>query len=264
MVEVAYELKESATYLLASPNTVWAAFPYDNLLSTVKRESNGREIGAAWLQQLANPLRSEKYPFTLALLELDKLDALMQATANLADLLQAGLATDRPLIEAANLASDRYESLYDNNIDANDSYVDLYSFMQQLQEKFAPTTPIASAATAVQVALNSLVIQKDFEAGKPDPNSPSPWQWRQYGGLSIYLPGTSERAKQKYYTPGNLTWAAAATWDEFLQAYWPQSLLASAQVAEDLPTCASTTTCKELLANPLTEQSRIFLPIVQR
>ena len=50
MVEVAYEVRDSVNYLLASENTKWATFPYDRLLPLVGTMADGRTLGEQWLQ----------------------------------------------------------------------------------------------------------------------------------------------------------------------------------------------------------------------
>jgi hypothetical protein len=68
------------------------------------------------------------------------------------------------------------------------------------------------------------------------------------------------------YTPINLQWVRDTQWDKFLDAYW---LSASAQAwpgpglaSDDLPTCKSTLSCKELASQGTI--SRIYIPVASR
>ncbi|MEZ4679215.1 MAG: clostripain-related cysteine peptidase [Caldilineaceae bacterium] len=49
MVEVAYEVRDSVNFLLASENTKWATFPYDELLPAVAGGLDAKTLGERWL-----------------------------------------------------------------------------------------------------------------------------------------------------------------------------------------------------------------------
>ncbi|MEM7536982.1 MAG: clostripain-related cysteine peptidase, partial [Chloroflexota bacterium] len=75
MVEVAYEVQDSVNYLLASENTVWSVFPYDQYLETIDAHKNPQDIAEAWLKIYAHELRKkEHHPFTISLIDTQRLD----------------------------------------------------------------------------------------------------------------------------------------------------------------------------------------------
>jgi hypothetical protein len=272
IAEAAYEVRNTAHYLLASPNTVWASFPYHLLLKQVKSDSDAQAIGKAWLDVEAGELRPS-YPFTLALIDLTQLEALLGAANTLADELISVMPTQRAVIDQSANASDRYESIYNGALNPQDSYADLTSFSVQLASRFGRDSLVGKAAIKLQQNVSAAVVYKDMQGGKswkyPDNN----WAWQVYGGLSIYLPIPVDdpTGKRLLYTGTNLQWAANGRWDEFLNAYWPANTAATLAAATAMRICSSTLDCTDLLARPMSfaeavpgqSTSYLFIPFVQ-
>lgn len=265
MAEVAYELRDSADYLLASPNTKWAAFAYNDLLPLVNADQDGRSLGQAWLDSEARVLHAGRYPFTLALLDLAQMGQLSTTVSILADTLDAALQTQLPLITTAHAQSERYESIYDGAIITDDSYIDLATFAQQLAVNFGQASPIGEAAIAVKAAITQVVAAKAVESGSPWTHPGQIWRWTNAGGLAIYLPAQTktEAAKRLLYNANHLAWAKDSRWDEFLENYWKAQPEPTGVADSALPTCSSTTACKTVLANLLPLRS-VFLPLIRR
>ncbi|MCB0060946.1 MAG: hypothetical protein KDE19_02480, partial [Caldilineaceae bacterium] len=80
MAEVADEIAPYVSYLLASPNTAWASFAYDDMLADVTAGLSTEQIGRAWLEAEKAALDANEqddvfpYPYTLALYRLDQMD----------------------------------------------------------------------------------------------------------------------------------------------------------------------------------------------
>lgn len=265
MAEVAYELRESAKLLLASPNIDWASFNYDELLPQMATYS-GQELGKRWLTLEASRLRSSSgYPFTLSLVDLNKLDELAVATSGLAAALQAVLPSQRSVISNAYQLSDKFDSNYDGAINPQDAYVDLGDFAQQLAGQLSAESEIITATQAVQHALNATIVAKEHEDGAPWMFPDQPWAWRHYSGLAIYAPlGQDEARRQIFYNASNLSLAKDTSWDEFLAAYWTGTV----QAAAAMPICHQTSDGCVGLANPLPVQAEpvytIFMPLVAK
>lgn len=265
MAEVAYEVRDSARYLLASPNSKWAAFPYDKLLPAATSERTGATIGSAWLQIEAETLRPDHYPFTFSLFDLAQMQNLLDKTNLLGAALTSALAMQRTDIAAANSDSDRYESNYDGALSLADSYVDLASFARQLRARFPADTSVAQAAQGVQAALASGIVTQTVVSGVPWPYPAETWAWRDAGGISLYFPAQDDRAKRLLYTSNNLAWSADSQWDEFLQAYWVDWENANNSPVSELPTCSLTSSeCKQFASQLAIAQSPAltYLPII--
>lgn len=222
MSEVAYEVRDSAEYLLASENWTWASFPYDAHLSVLDGVRDVRQIGEAWLHNAAGVLRADEYPFTLSLVDLDQVESLRAAEDGLATALMATLpVTDD--IAAAFAQTDCFDSDRDGAIEPQDNYCDLDSFARQLEVQFsgnASAAAVVSAAQAVQTAVAAAVVAEDHEGGIPWPHPDERWTWGDLGGVSKYLPLHEDHWKRRYYTGSHLQSAEDGLWDEFLAAYW--------------------------------------------
>jgi len=268
MVEVAYELRNHADYLLASSNTDWATFAYDQLLSQVDHTQDGRALGEAWLETEAALLNSRAgYPFTLALTDLRQVDALTSTVSTLADAIQTVLPAQKPAIQQAFEQSDRFDSNYDAKLDNADTYVDLYNFAAQLESVGITDTTVISAAQAVQTIVSSIVISEVHAGGSPWIAPEEVWAWQDLGGLSVYAPlHTDEDKRQIYYNGTNLSWARDTTWDELLDVFWADDVHAASKPAS-MPICHSTIEGCSGLANQLPvempESSYAYLPFMQ-
>ena len=271
MVEVAYELRNDVRYLLASPNTDWASFNYDELLRVIVAEKpvGGDQIGKRWLAEESALLRKfSGHPHTYGLFEQDKIEAVAQQTTALSDQLSALLPTSRTAIEQAFLATDHYESDYNGTIDELDAYSDLGSFASQLHLRLGSDAKLGATILALQEAISATVIATAHQNGEPI-NSPQDfWEWKEYSGMGIYLPLVlDEERRSQFYTPSYLEWASATSWDNFLQSYHA-SVLVAANAARKLTVCNNTVTDPCIgLAKPLEAaftNQQIYLPLIQQ
>ncbi len=266
MAEVAYEVRNGARYLLASPNIDWASFNYSTLLPATA-DHTGRALGERWLEIEAAEFRANPgHPFTLSLLDLRQMTAVATAASTLADSLRALLPAQQAQVLAAFTATDRFDSDYDGDLDALDAYSDLPDFVNQLSQALPDAGAVQAAAQGLHRALTAAVLAKDSANGSPWLFNDQSWNWRNYGGLGIYLPlGQDETRRQLFYHANNLGWTADTTWDEFLTAFWAGNSHAATTLTE-MPVCHATTQGCVGLANPLPVQPlrRLFLPVVLR
>ncbi|MEM7133053.1 MAG: clostripain-related cysteine peptidase [Chloroflexota bacterium] len=270
MVEVAYELRTSAKYLLSSPNLDWASFNYNALLPEVVTQNDGDSLGTRWLALEAAELRSNPgHPFTLALADLSTMETLAGNVSTLAQSLQSVIPDEKSAIFQSFNAAERFDSNFDGILDSDDSYVDLADFSIQLSNQLSTNGTIQQAAQTLQDSIDEVIIAKDSEGGIPWVYSDQTWQWENFGGLGVYLPlGVDEQRRQLFYNQTNLSWAGATEWDEFLSAFWADAV----HSARNMPVCRATTDQCEGLANPLPEQEqeptsgiqRLFLPVLKR
>lgn len=266
MAEVAYEVRNGARYLLASPNIDWASFNYHALLPEVAN-ATGRTLGERWLQIEAAELRTNPgHPFTLSLLDLAQMDEVATAASALADSLRTLAPTQPAQVLAAFTATDRFDSDYDGDLDTLDAYSDLPDFVNQIRQALPDAGAVQAAAQGLQSALTAAVLAKDSANGSPWLFSDQNWNWRNYGGLGIYLPlGQDETRRQLFYHANNLGWTADTTWDEFLTAFWAGNSHAATPLTE-MPVCHATTQGCRGLANPLPIESPVmlFIPLARK
>jgi predicted outer membrane repeat protein len=277
-IEVAYEVRNSVDYLLASPNTDWTSFAYDAMLSQVQPNRDGATIGQAWLAAETAALQSDAYPHTLAFYDLSQIEALANASKTLKDVLVQRLPAAQAFIGQSADASERYESGDASALDRHDAYVDLYSFALSLEQDFANDSEVLAAVGQVKTAITPpLILARQLASGSPWTDPSQTWRWVNAAGLSIYLPIPTDEDKRALYTADNLAWVAATGWDQLLRAYHrsgaaQDASLSGQQQGDVLPTCHSTRQCKDVLAQPLpleepaptpAPSGGVYLPIIR-
>jgi hypothetical protein len=269
MAEVADEIAPAVDYLLASPNTAWASFAYDAMLTAITPGLSTEQIGRAWLDAEkaaldgGNPDGATRYPYTLALYRLDQIDGLTTAVGGLATALNSAVSGQRAAIDAALTAVTRYESNYDGAINRSDHYGDLGSFVVELQSRAGSNQALVTAINNVQSALNNMVIVAAFHSGVPHTNPDQQWAWPNAKGLGIYLPRAND-PKRTLYTGDNLRWVQRSGWHQFLEAMG--MVMAADAMGTELPTCAATAQCAGLPRQLPVENGgvEIYLPLIRR
>ncbi len=232
MAEVAYEVRGSAHFLLASPSWKWAGFPYH--LHIPSAVGDGRAIGLSWLRQEATYLRRWPEPFTYTLLDLGQMQPLRAATDTLAEaLLRPGgplaSAEGRGLLLAASAAADRYDSNSDGAIRVGsgradaDHYVDLGDLAVRLAQTFGALDPtVAQAARDVSAAVGRATVASEVRSGVPWKFPDQVWSWSPSASLAIYLPLHHDDWRQRYYSL--IQYSADGRWDELIARYWQSPL----------------------------------------
>ena len=234
MWEVAYEIQDSVRYLLASESWSWTSFTYDAHLRRIRSGQDAVQIGQMWMENEADLLRRDNYPFTLGLVDLNQMRPLREKIDTLAAALVADLTANKARIKEAFLASDCFDSNQNHVLDDRDTYCDLLSFARQLETRFGSQPAIVDAAKGVQSAVEGAVVAEDHHNGIPGHYSNSPWVWGNLGGLSIYLPlhpnledpahCQSEQGefcegwKRRYYH--QMLSSKDGGWDDLIDTYW--------------------------------------------
>ncbi len=262
MLEVAYELREQANYLLVSPNLKWANPRYDLHLAAIDGERDTEAILTEWLRTEAALFGSDT-PYTYALLDLREIGDLVRALSALADALRAGALTQAEVQAVLDDVS-WYDSNGDYRVDGRagpnqDIYADLGSLVAALQGLTTLTSSdLALATAAVDSALDVVIVDKDEEGGTPYNFPDENWQWETYSGLGIYAPLTRDDWRRQFYNETHFQFAADGTWDEFLTEYWGTEP-PDPNCTADEPDCQPAA----LGATP-EESTRVYLPVVQQ
>jgi hypothetical protein len=236
---VAYEIRNGASYLLASESWTWAAFPYHQHIADVStvlgknlgQAAQAEEIGAAWLANNVAALgATDNYPYTFSLVDLSKMPALSAKQNSLADALiaafKANEAQTRKRMDAAFTAAECVDSDQDGRIEHHptigwaDNYCDLGTFAAAIGTAFSGNGDVTNAAQGVLQALDDTVLANAFRSGTPHFYSQTPWEWSKLSGLTIYLPlGQDDDWKRRYYSEPFLPTSADSRWDELLAEY---------------------------------------------
>ena len=245
MSEVAYEVRDNVGYLLGSESWSWTSFSYDAHLRVLNEqpELTVEEIGAAWLENEAGTLEEFKgYPFTYSLIDLNQMEALLEAENNFATVLSETLtidATAKNKIDQAFMFAECFDSNQDGKIEhGQDNYCDLASFAREIEIQFPGNTEVVAASQALQLAVGEVVKTEKHQAGIPWLYSEQKWDWggeNNLGGVSKYLPLMQDDWKRLYHSGLFLpALDTASLWDDFLEAYWQYQ-----PASEQEPICPS-------------------------
>jgi hypothetical protein len=208
MLEVAYEVRDSADYLVAGENLLFAHFPYENYLEpdALTRTTTPRVLAIRITERYNYRINGKLSPFVLSTLDLRQLRG--DVPGNLAarvntlagQLLNAlpnpvpDTAPSHPLVQAifqAYAAAQKFDYDTSLSIDPTDGYVDLADFARQLRDSPSPavTPEMREAAQAVIDAASTgearVVVQPRRFSGTYNGKL---WNFDNAHGLSIYLP----------------------------------------------------------------------------
>ena len=273
MLENAYEVRDSANYLVASEGAVWAIFAYDDYLQGTDDTTTPLDFATKIVHSYADSL--EGYPLTMGAMAIDltSLTPLVDAVDEFALTLTDSLTETRPFIAQAYTDTQKFDSNWDIELAIPDAYVDLYDFVYQV-DRLTPIslTAVHTGAQAVMTAWDSVVLTETHRDGNPwiaPPSMSVTWTFTWAYGLSIYLPLGEDLWIRDYYRGTELALAQDTQWDEFIHDGWYEGVL---------PPPLSATTNLDQVANggpePIDPAYRpglltvqrffVFLPAMQR
>ncbi len=183
MLENAYEIRNSASYLVASQNVMHIVFPYDVVIDTITADTTPEELAKAMVEQYHKKMDTAKKGSTISAITLSKVEELAQAVDGLAQALEKE-AIGPNLSKLYNL----YEVVQKFDIDQQkeieqdrESVIDLFHFAELIVTKSTLTQATKDAAQDV-LALQSTVILAEEHM------SNGQYTFLNANGLSIYLP----------------------------------------------------------------------------
>jgi hypothetical protein len=183
-MEVVYELKEKAIYILASPAEVLSSsFPYDKILPHLFEQEEGLKVVARKFIDYYKAQSGLYASATVALIKVDEME-------KMASLTKALLGKKKPV----------YPYHLDNvqSMDFDEGGLAAYDFMNFLENNY-PATDLQ----ALKEQLEKVVLFKDHTASFFDVPI------KNYCGLSIYPPIANDPLKNYY---SSLNWASASDW----------------------------------------------------
>lgn len=260
MLENAYEVRDSASYLVASEGAVWARFAYDDYLQGTDDNTTPLDFAAKIVHRYADSL--EGYPLTMGALAIDltSLTPLVTAVDEFAVALTDSLTETRPFIAQAYTDTQKFDSNWDIELASPDAYVDLYDFAYQV-DQLTPisVTAVHTSAQAILAAWDSVVITETHRDGHPWIDPSVTWTFTGTHGLSIYLPLGEDLWLRDYYRGTELALALDTQWDEFIHDGWYEGGL-----PPPLPEAAGIQRQANDEAAPIDPTKRPGLLVVQR
>lgn len=193
MIEVAYELKDFASYMVASEDLVpGEGWKYDVFLSTlVSMLDQGIDVSPEDLGRLIIRSYRETTGNTLSLIDLRRMDDL----SSLLRELSSRLKND---VSLARFARSQVIRFYDPSI------IDLYSFCASIAG--LRSSSISELASALCDAIGSAVIENYSKVEGAH-------------GLSIYFPDRGEGSYERFYDDPRHDFSAYTEWNSFLKSY---------------------------------------------
>ena len=211
MAEIAYELKDSADYMVGSEETEPGdGWPYDYFLQRLSANPDASaELFASWIvQDYITSYGSTSV--TQSSLALSHAATLTGAVNDLAQAMIDGIGDAG---QGGAIQSELRTILNNTENYYSTDYRDLYDFADQVSNGSAMTTDIVNAANAVRTAVTA-AVSENGTVGSAYANS---------YGLSIWLPNSSQFST--YLTKySELSFADDTVWDEFLSSLWTAAM----------------------------------------
>lgn len=194
MVEVAYQIKDYASFFVSSQNIGWAPLGpggrYVRAIQGIGPTATPRDVAALLIQTYAEGNPPNGHPFTISAVDQAALITVTTAVDQLAVAISQTLVSP----ERASLLHEVYSATQKVDYDADfrieaagDGFVDLYDFAVQVSRRYTEPAAIA-AAHAVTTALETAVVAEEHLSGSPWPVPGELWDLDDVHGLSIFLP----------------------------------------------------------------------------
>ncbi len=226
LLDVAYELRPYADVLIASQYLGWGYFLYDQYQSMISPSTTPSELGKEIVDRYASRAEQSRRPYTLAALDLSRMDALTKSVTAIALNLKA-LAQQNPNAEAALATiwtqSRKFDSNSDRQNDSKDAYVDLLDWTQKVAAQFDDQTiRIYASEIVTELSGSPSIIIRNKALSNPLPQSAggSYIDLTRSGGISIFYPERQNSVAFSQYVNDQLftfTSAYDGQWKHFLQ-----------------------------------------------
>jgi sugar lactone lactonase YvrE len=202
LFDVAYELRHSAKYLIASQYLGWAVFGYDDYLQAIVESTEPKALAQEIVRRYSSAVSDYKLPYTLSAIDLARADQVKERIDKLAVLLKSWAGSDVSLREQ--LMDLREQSQpFNSNIDMINSpadvYIDVLDWTRKLQGYFTDTIAhqdISAAANRLVEILSGpdsvILINRSGDGALPSTVCQSPLnctiQFVGANGISLYYP----------------------------------------------------------------------------
>jgi parallel beta-helix repeat protein len=194
MMEVAYQIKDYASYFVSSQNIGWAPVGADGryvrIVHSIGSATTPRQMAELLVQTYADSMPPNEHPFTVSAVDLQQLPVVTSAINQLGLAISQTLAdsTHAETLHSAYASAQKIDYDGDFQIEpATDGFVDLYDFALHAAQQFADAA-IISSARAVTTALDTAVVAEKHQSGAPWMAPDRFWDLNNVHGLSIFLP----------------------------------------------------------------------------
>ena len=253
-IEIAYQFKNKARYIVASENLAWSFFGYDQYSAAIGSQTDPKTFAQRIVTLYSNTFDDKHLPYTIAALDIHNVNSAANAISTFAQALSTFARTseeNRKLLLNLRAQAGTLDSNGDGHIDVKDDFIDLHSWAEQIVAKVSD-----SAVQQASIDLISVLDQLVYASHEGSGNYQGTETNLTYAhGLGIYYPQQFSARTNVSYLNGSLLFPEDTKWDEFLvAALGPEST-------------DKTTTVTPIPIKPLTAASaslqRVYLPFIQ-
>lgn len=194
MIEVAYQIKDDASYFVSSQNIGWAPTGpdgrYVRMVHGIGPVTTPYQMADLLVHSYADSMPPEGHPFTISAVDLTSISTVASATNQLAIAISQTFTNPQQavLLQAAYTDTQKIDYDADLHIEsATDGFVDLYDFARHVSQHYSDPAIIA-ASNAVTTALNLAVVAEQHFSVSPWMLPTEVWNLDNVHGLSIFLP----------------------------------------------------------------------------
>ena len=159
LIENAASVSEFAKYVVFTENLGWSVFAYNLYRSGVNSNTTAQQLAIKVAQGYASETGSRSYPYTISVIDTNRLPSTMAALKDFADSLinyAIGDAARRSQLETIRNESQKFDS-NDLAITIDDIYLDLYDF----------TNRVKNQITDSEVQNNATLLMSELRGDRP-------------------------------------------------------------------------------------------------
>jgi hypothetical protein len=250
MLEVGYEIRPYADYLVASENLAWALFGYKQYMEALAPTTTPRDLAVRVADIYHDQIGVS--PHTMSVLDLRQVSALAGEVDILAGALLNALPGERVTLTRVLSQVQRFDSRDYGRIDAQDEFVDLRHLVELLAVmsddqavRGAARRVLTATALSEAGVVTTTVVHEQHISGYHG----AWWDLDNANGVALYFPpSVLSWDYGDYVTTQTLQLGNDTRWDELLQAYLGLPLLPPPEPAPPLPL----------------ELRRVYLPLILR
>lgn len=195
MSEVAYQIREYASFFVSSQNIGWAPLgPQNRYVRTMQGilpDATPQDVAGLLVENYQLGLPLQGHPFTISAVDLSQMDEVADAVNQLGLILTQTLTTPEQMLSLFTVYTDSQKIDYNSDFiiePEREGFVDLYDFALKLTQSYTDPAILAAA----QTVLNRLGTTIVAEAHRSDipwfAQDEQEWNLDDVHGLSIYLP----------------------------------------------------------------------------
>ncbi len=194
MVEVAYQIKDYASFFVSSQNIGWAPLGpegrYVRIIQGIQAHDKPRDVAQLLVNAYAQAMTPDLHPFTISAIDLTTLVTLTRSLNRLTTAITQTLVVTDQISSLQYIYNQAQKLDYDNDFriePERDNFVDLYDLALKMSQYYT-NTEIVTAAQNVIMALEQTVVAEAHRSSAPWFLPDQIWDLENVHGLSIFFP----------------------------------------------------------------------------